>query len=56
MRGRGLAARRRRQFRVAMQSRHPFPVAPNRLDRQFQRAAPDQAWVTNIICIPTGEG
>ena len=27
-------------------SQHEFPVAPNLLARQFERAAPDQAWVT----------
>ncbi len=56
MRVRRLAARRRRRFRVTTQSRHPFPVAPNLLARQFARAAPDQAWVTDITYIPTGEG
>ena len=56
MRVRGLAARRRRRFRVTTQSRHPFPIAPNVLARQFERAAPDQAWVTDITYLPTGEG
>ena len=56
MRRRGLAARRRRRFRVTTHSRHPFPIAPNVLARQFERAAPDQAWVTDITYIPTGEG
>ena len=56
MRVRGLAARRRRRFRVTTQSQHPFPVAPNLLARQFARAVPDQAWVTDITYIPTGEG
>src|SRR5262245_36158480 len=37
-------------------SRHPFLVAPNVLARQFERAEPDQAWVTDITYIPTGEG
>jgi putative transposase len=56
MRARGLAARRRRQFRVTTDSRHPFAIAPNVLARQFERATPDQAWVTDITYIPTGEG
>jgi transposase InsO family protein len=56
MRARHLAARRRRQFRVTTDSRHPFPIAPNLLARQFERPAPDQAWVTDITYIPTGEG
>src|SRR5437870_2797529 len=37
MRVRGLAARRRRRFRVTTPSRHPFPIAPNVLARQFER-------------------
>ena len=56
MRVRGLAARRRRRFRVTTHSRHPFPIAPNVLARQFERAEPDQAWVTDITYIPTDEG
>src|SRR2546427_9827726 len=56
MRARGLAARRRRRYRVTTHSRHSFPVAANILARQFERAAPNQAWVTDITYIPTGEG
>ena len=56
MRVHGLAARCRRRFRVTTQSRHPFPIAPNVLARQFERPGPDQAWVTDITYIPTGEG
>jgi len=56
MRVHGLVARRRRRFCVTTQSRHPFPIAPNVLARQFERAGPDQAWVTDITYIPTGEG
>jgi putative transposase len=56
MRARGLAARRRRQFRVTTDSRHPFAIAPNVLARQCERATPDQAWVTDITYIPTGDG
>jgi len=56
MRAHGLAARCRRRFRVTTQSRHPFPIAPNVLARQFERPGPDQAWVTDITYIPTGEG
>jgi putative transposase len=51
-----LAARHRRRFRVTTQSRHPFPIAANILARQFERAVPDQAWVTDITYIPTSEG
>ena len=56
MRRQGLAARRRRRFRVTMHSQHPRPVAPNVLARQFDRTQPNQAWDTDITYIPTAEG
>ena len=56
MRTHGLAGKRRRRFRVTTHSQHPRPVAPNHLARQFERTAPDQAWVTDITYIWTGEG
>ena len=56
MREQGLAARRRRRFRVTTDSHHPFPIAANVLARQFAASSPDTAWVTDITYIPTGEG
>ena len=56
MRTRGLVTKRRRRFRVTTHSQHRFPVAPNHLARQFERTAPDQAWVTDITYIWTAEG
>jgi putative transposase len=56
MRERGLAARRRRRFRITTHSQHPFPTAPNHLARQFEQPTPNRAWVTDITYIPTGEG
>jgi putative transposase len=56
MRQHQLASRRRRRFRATTDSRHPFPVASNVLDRQFTQGAPDRAWVTDITYMPTGEG
>lgn len=56
MRARGLAARRRRRFRVTTQSRHPLPIAPNVLARQFDRTVPNRAGVTDITYILTQEG
>jgi transposase InsO family protein len=56
MRDRELAGRRRRRFRATTDSGHAFPVAPNILARQFEQAAPDQEWVTDITYIATGEG
>lgn len=37
-------------------SRHPHPIAPNLLDRQFEQSAPDRAWVGDITYIHTDEG
>lgn len=56
MRQRGLAGRRRRRFRATTDSCHAFPVTANVLARQFEQAAPDVAWVTDITYIATGEG
>jgi putative transposase len=56
MRRAGLAARRRRAFRVTTQSRHTRSVAPNRLARQFTAPAPDRIWVADITYFATVEG
>jgi putative transposase len=56
MRRAGLAARRRRAFRVTTQSRHTHPMAPNRLARQFTAPAPNRVWVTDITYLATVEG
>lgn len=32
------------------------PVAPNRLNREFEAAAPNTKWVTDITYIPTAQG
>jgi len=48
--------RRRRRFRVTTDSRHSFPVAPNRLDRQFDVEGPDRAWGADITYLWTAEG
>jgi putative transposase len=53
----GIQARGKRRFRVSTtDSRHNLPIAPNRLDRNFTVAAPNQAWVGDITYIATGEG
>src|SRR5262245_36783834 len=56
MRRAGLAARRRRAFRVTTQSRHTRSVAPNQLARQFTAPAPDRIWVADITYFATVEG
>jgi putative transposase len=56
MREDGLRARRRRRYKRTTQSRHNWPVAPNRLAQSFVATSPNQKWVTDITYIPTGEG
>ena len=51
---RGLAALPRRTRTT--DSRHGYPIAPNRLARNFQAAAPGQVWLADLTYIPTGEG
>lgn len=52
----GLRCKTRRRFRATTNSNHSLPVAPNRLDRQFQVAAPDRVYVGDITYVATGEG
>ena len=56
MRQQGLAAKHRRKFRATTNSAHDLPVAVNVLNRQFTPAAPNQAWVSDLTYVPTGEG
>jgi len=56
MQTQGLAAKRRKRFCRTTDSNHQFPIAENVLDRNFETSAPNQAWVTDITYIWTGEG
>ena len=51
---RGLAAVPRRTRTT--ESRHSYPIAPNRLARNFTTSAPNQIWLAGLIYIPTGAG
>ena len=51
---RGLAALPRRARTT--DSRHGYPIAPNRLARNFTAARPNQVWLADLTYIPTGEG
>lgn len=51
---RGLAASPRRARTT--DSRHGYPIAPNRLARNVEAAAPNQTWLADLTYIPTGEG
>ena len=52
----GLRCKQKRKLKTTTDSRHPLPLAPNRLNRQFTVEAPNQAWVTDITYIRTHEG
>src|SRR5262249_44236953 len=51
---RGLAALPRRTRTT--DSRHAYPIAPNRLGRNFVANRPGQIWLADLTYIPTGEG
>jgi putative transposase len=51
---RGLAALPRRVRTT--DSRHGYPIAPNRLLRNFAASAPNQVWLADLTYIATGEG
>ncbi len=53
----GLKPKARKKFKVTtQQSSKPYYVAPNLLEQDFTETAPNQAWVTDIIYVPTQEG
>ena len=56
MRDHEILAKTARKFRSTTDSNHDLPVADNLLDRQFDRAAPNEAWVADITYLPTREG
>jgi len=51
---RGLAALPRRTRTT--DSRHAYPIAPNRIARDFSAARPNQVWLADLTYIATGEG
>ena len=52
----GIRAVMRRRYRHTTESRHDYPVAPNRLERNFLVDARDRVWATDITYIWTEEG
>jgi transposase InsO family protein len=56
MRQAQLQARIPRRFRITTDSAHNYPVAQNLLDRNFEVAAPNRVWCSDITYIPTAEG
>jgi putative transposase len=56
MRENGLRGRHKRRFKATTDSKHSLPVAPNRLDQNFETEHPDQVWTADITYLATGEG
>ncbi len=52
----GIAARRKRRFRITTDSKHTHPIAPNLLERDFTAAVPNARRVTDVTYIWTREG
>jgi transposase InsO family protein len=57
MKDAGLRADPPKPFRPqTTDSDHAQPIADNKLDRQFERSAPDEGYVADITYIPTSQG
>lgn len=56
MREADIQVRRKRRHRVGRGTLKGYPLAPNRLDRQFEAAAPDQVWGADITYVWTRQG
>ena len=52
----GIEAKRKRRFRVMVEHHNTAPAAPNLLQRQFQAALPNRAWVGDMTFIRTRAG
>jgi UvrD-like helicase C-terminal domain/HTH-like domain/UvrD/REP helicase N-terminal domain len=52
----GLICKTKRKFKVTTDSKLHHPIAPNRLERQFNVAKPNQVFVGDITYIGTQEG
>jgi transposase InsO family protein len=56
MKQHGIVAVQHRKYRPTTDSKHGFPVAPNRLGRNFEADQRNRIWVADITYIPTDEG
>ena len=56
MRQNCIRARHKRRFKATTDSRHALPVAPNRLNQNFEATHPDQTWTADITYLATDEG
>jgi transposase InsO family protein len=51
----GLEVHRQQRYISTTQSKHDSPIAPNLLDRQFDPAAPNKVWVTDITYLRSAD-
>jgi putative transposase len=56
MRAENLYGQRKKKQPRTTDSQHSYPVAPNRLNRNFQATRPNEKWLADITYIPTAEG
>lgn len=56
MREKGIVGRQKLRFRRTTDSNHSSPIASNVLARDFEPAAPNQAWAGDVTYIATGDG
>jgi putative transposase len=56
MRRERIVAKRRKKFRITTDSKHTDPIAPNILNRDFNVAQPNTAWVTDVTYVWTHQG
>ena len=56
MKAKGLRAKAAKKYKATTNSKHSLPVAPNLLEQDFEAAAPDQKWVSDITYVWTDEG
>ena len=52
----GIYGREKRKFKHTTDSNHPYPIAPNVLERNFNTERPDEVWVGDITYVATMEG
>jgi putative transposase len=56
MRAEHLHGQRKKKQPRTTDSQHSYPVAPNRLNRDFKATQPNEKWLADITYIPTAEG
>jgi len=52
----GIESKRRKRFKITTMSKYTKSIAPNRLNRCFQAAKPNQVWVGDVTFVATQKG